>query len=150
MGSGITFSKKADFALCFSIRHAEVKPYYRKLCYLDRCYLLSQMSDESTSRMSLFCGLEVKSQKDANYDEALAQLGIWIGAGLRKSEQLGLHAEESSMEPEDLNIQEENVSIFTFRINSSHTGGIVSTLWAWLNRFTSRETRSQCMLPSNR
>ena len=119
MGSGLTFSKKADFALCFSIRHAEVKSYYRKLCYEDRCYFLSQMNDESTSRMSLFCGLEVK--KDGKHDEALAQLGIWIGAGLRKSEELSLHAEEGLIKPNDLNFQEENVSYFTFRFSSSHT-----------------------------
>lgn len=79
------------------------------------------MSDESTSRMSLFCGLEVQSQKDRKCDEALAQLGIWIGAGLRQSEQLSLLAEESAMESEDLNLQIGKVSFFVFRSNPSYT-----------------------------
>ena len=48
---------------------------------------LSQSTDTFNSRTLPFCGLEIKSAK-GDSSEALAQLSLWLSAGVRKMKEL--------------------------------------------------------------
>ena len=48
---------------------------------------ISQTADAFTKRVALFSGVEAKQSNGGN-QEAIAQLGIWLAAGLKKNQRL--------------------------------------------------------------
>ncbi|KAJ0417623.1 hypothetical protein BJY00DRAFT_289284 [Aspergillus carlsbadensis] len=81
-------SKKTDYTLSFACRDALVQDLYNKISLGGHGYEISQTTDAFTKRIVLFSGMEVKSE-DGGKKEALAQLAIWLAAGLEKTRQLG-------------------------------------------------------------
>jgi hypothetical protein len=69
-------------------RDASVRGFYDKISLGGHGYQISQTTDAFTKRILLFSGMEVKSD-DGGKKEALAQLAIWLAAGLEKVRQLG-------------------------------------------------------------
>jgi hypothetical protein len=65
-----------------------VRGFYDKISLGGHGYQISQTTDAFTKRILLFSGMEVKSD-DGGKKEALAQLAIWLAAGLEKVRQLG-------------------------------------------------------------
>ncbi|KAL9123725.1 MAG: hypothetical protein Q9217_006874 [Psora testacea] len=88
INASIPVQKKADFTWAFSESHRHLTPYYGRLSLAGKGLALSQMSDTQTSKLALFCGVEVK-RSGGDADEGLAQLEIWLAAGLRKFQELG-------------------------------------------------------------
>ncbi|KAL9632849.1 MAG: hypothetical protein Q9164_005056 [Protoblastenia rupestris] len=79
--------KKADYAWYFSPRFPIVKDYYDALENDGFTMALSQMNDTFTGHLAMFCGAEVKKPL-ADGQEGLAQLALWLAAGLRKTKDL--------------------------------------------------------------
>jgi hypothetical protein len=65
-----------------------VRDFYDKISLGGHGYQMSQTTDAFTKRILLFSGMEVKLDDGGN-KEALAQLAIWLAAGLEKIRQLG-------------------------------------------------------------
>jgi hypothetical protein len=65
-----------------------VRDFYDKISLGGHGYQMSQTTDAFTKRILLFSGMEVKLD-DGGKKEALAQLAIWLAAGLEKIRQLG-------------------------------------------------------------
>jgi hypothetical protein len=65
-----------------------VRDFYDKISLGGHGYQISQTADAFTERVLFFSGIEVKSD-DGGKKEALAQLAIWLAAGLEKIRQLG-------------------------------------------------------------
>ena len=84
---GLSIDKKVDFAWCFSPSLPVVQQYYDALWKAGDLMTLSQMKDNYTSRLALFCGAEVKTST-GDPEEGLAQLALWLSAGLRKYAEL--------------------------------------------------------------
>ncbi|KAL3477471.1 hypothetical protein BJX99DRAFT_269872 [Aspergillus californicus] len=81
-------SKKADYTLSFCCHDSLVRDFYNKISLGGHGYQISQTTDAFTKRILLFSGMEVKSDEGSK-KEALAQLAIWLAAGLEKIRQLG-------------------------------------------------------------
>ncbi|KAL4793259.1 hypothetical protein BDV19DRAFT_366909 [Aspergillus venezuelensis] len=87
--SGLSkISKKADYTLSFTCRHDLVRSFCDKISLGGHGYQLSQTTDAFTKRILLFSGMEVKSDEGSK-KEALAQLAIWLAAGLEEIRRLG-------------------------------------------------------------
>ena len=82
-----TYRKKADFAWFYSEHNEVVRRYYNSLSLGGQRMTLSHSTDTFNSRTLPFCGLEVKSAR-GDSSEVLAQLSLWISAGLRKMKEL--------------------------------------------------------------
>lgn len=61
----------------------ETKSLYRALSLRGKGLLLSQIADTYQQRVAIFCGAEVKRSGGDDL-ESLAQLAIWLTAGLRR------------------------------------------------------------------
>jgi hypothetical protein len=84
----IPVNKKADYALAFTPDNLGIGSLYNKLSLGGHNYTLSHMSDTYTSRIAIFCGIEVKSTAGSE-TEALAQLAIWSAGALENMRKLG-------------------------------------------------------------
>ncbi|KAI9771741.1 MAG: hypothetical protein M1839_002756 [Geoglossum umbratile] len=84
----IPVNKKADYALAFTPDNLGIGSLYNKLSLGGHNYTLSHMSDTYTSRIAIFCGIEVKSTAGSE-TEALAQLAIWSAGALENLRKLG-------------------------------------------------------------
>ncbi|KAL2810106.1 hypothetical protein BJX63DRAFT_444876 [Aspergillus granulosus] len=78
---------KADYALSFTCRDPSVQDFYDQISLGGHGYQISQTKDAFTKRVLLFSGVEVRSD-DGGKKEALAQLAIWLSAGLEKTQQM--------------------------------------------------------------
>lgn len=65
-----------------------MRDFYDKISLGGHGYQISQTTDAFTKRVLLFSGMEIKSD-DGGKKEALAQLAVWLAAGLEKIRQLG-------------------------------------------------------------
>ncbi|KAK5020687.1 hypothetical protein LTR60_000298 [Cryomyces antarcticus] len=88
MPNKVRINRKADYALAFSCRKEDILSVYEKVSLGGHGYNLSQTTDAFTKRVALFSGLEVKQSNGGN-TEALAQLAIWLTAGLERTKLLG-------------------------------------------------------------
>lgn len=88
MQNSTRVNKKADYAFCFACDNDEVLSLYKRVSLGGAGFAISQTSDAFTKRIALFSGVEVK-QDDGGKKEALAQLCIWLAAGLNKVQKLG-------------------------------------------------------------
>ena len=84
MLDGLSVEKKADFAWYFSPRNPVVQEYYEALSNRGDRITLSQMEAPFTSHLTLYCGVEVKTST-GDVEKGLAQLVLWLSAGLRKN-----------------------------------------------------------------
>jgi hypothetical protein len=89
-------SKKVDYALAFSTRREDVFSIYERVSLGGLGHTISQTTDAYTKRIALFSGLEVKQSNGGN-TEALAQLSIWLTAGLEKTRLLSALSGRSSV-----------------------------------------------------
>jgi len=80
--------RKADYAFSFHRNTPHVSEIYDKLYLAGLGDTISHTMDANTKRLSLFSGIEVK-QENGGKDEALAQLAIWLVAGLENVRRLG-------------------------------------------------------------
>ncbi|KAH8710129.1 hypothetical protein GQ44DRAFT_742923 [Phaeosphaeriaceae sp. PMI808] len=80
--------RKADYAFSFHRNAPHVSDLYDKLYLAGLGDRISQTMDANTKRLALFSGIEVK-QENGGKDEALAQLAIWLAAGLENVRRLG-------------------------------------------------------------
>lgn len=96
------------------MKNSEVKHLYKALSFGGPGYSLSQMTDTYTKRTMLFCGAEVK-RSGADELESLAQLAIWLAAGLRQQQQrlqwLVSRDLQSSLSDKDLQHLETNAEV---------------------------------------
>ncbi|TKA79582.1 hypothetical protein B0A49_08194 [Cryomyces minteri] len=88
MPNKVRINRKADYALAFSCRKEDILSVYEKVSLGGLGYNLSQTTDAFTKRVALFSGIEVKQSNGGN-TEALAQLSIWLTAGLERIKLLG-------------------------------------------------------------
>lgn len=79
--------RKADYAFSFHRNTPQVSDLYNKLNLAGKGDRISQTMDANTRRLALFSGIEVK-QENGGKDEALAQLAIWLAAGLENLRRL--------------------------------------------------------------
>jgi hypothetical protein len=84
----IPVTKKADYALAFTPDNLDIASLYNKLSLGGHNYILSHMSDAYTSKIAMFCGIEVKSTAGSE-TEALTQLAIWSAGALENLRRLG-------------------------------------------------------------
>jgi hypothetical protein len=89
-------NKKADYSFEFS-GGTDAFDLYQKVSFGGLGMNISQTTDAYTKLVALFSGLEVKPD-DGGKKEALAQLTIWLTAGIRRTAQLYQIAEEGSAE----------------------------------------------------
>lgn len=88
MPNKVRVNKKADYALAFSSRREDILSLYERVSLGELGHTISQTTDAYTKRIAFFSGLEVKQSNGGN-TEALAQLSIWLTAGLEKTRLLG-------------------------------------------------------------
>ncbi|KAI9764599.1 MAG: hypothetical protein M1840_008328 [Geoglossum simile] len=84
----VPLPKKADYALAFKPDNSEIGSLYNKLSLGGHSYTLSHMTDAYTSRIVMFCGIEVKPPMESE-TEALTQLAIWSAGALESLRRLG-------------------------------------------------------------
>lgn len=87
LNSKIVIQKKADYAWSFSSQHPTVGKWYHRLSLAGQGLSLSQITDSFSKRIALYCGVEVK-RSGGDDQESLAQLCIWLAAGVRKLDEL--------------------------------------------------------------
>jgi len=80
--------KKADYTFSFHRNSPQISDLYDQLYLKGLGDRISQTTDANTKRLALFSGIEVK-QENGGKDEALAQLAIWLAAGLENVRRLG-------------------------------------------------------------
>lgn len=80
--------RKADYTFSFHRNNADAYELYDRLHLAGLGDMISQTTDANTKRLALFSGIEVK-QENGGKDEALAQLAIWLAAGLENVRRLG-------------------------------------------------------------
>ena len=93
-----TFIKKADLAFGFDPWHEKVRKAIDPFTNMYPETRLSHTTDSYTSTIPLVCGIEVK-QSSGNSIEALAQLGVWCAAVLRKTKSLAGHVAYQNIPP---------------------------------------------------
>ncbi|OCK76524.1 hypothetical protein K432DRAFT_462906 [Lepidopterella palustris CBS 459.81] len=81
----IRSNKKTDFT--FSFQGNAVSPIYHRLKAAGINENIGHTIDACTSRFALFSGIEVK-REGGSTEEALAELAIWLCAGLESHRQL--------------------------------------------------------------
>ncbi|KAL9628137.1 MAG: hypothetical protein Q9164_007382, partial [Protoblastenia rupestris] len=84
MLGGLSIERKADFAWYFSPRNPVVQESYEALSNRGDRMILSQMKAPFKSHLALYCGVEVKTST-GDGEKGLAQLVLWLSAGLRKN-----------------------------------------------------------------
>lgn len=93
--------KKADYAFSFHRNTPQISDLYDQLYLEGLGDRISHTTDANTKRLALFSGIEVK-QENGGKDEALAQLAIWLAAGLENVRRLGELGQEQQYLDEEL------------------------------------------------
>lgn len=93
--------RKADYTFAFHRNNEQVSELYNKLHLVGLGDMISQTMDANTKRLALFSGIEVK-QENGGKDEALAQLAIWLAAGLENVRRLAEIGQKRQFSVEEL------------------------------------------------
>ncbi|KAK3216149.1 hypothetical protein GRF29_8g2368657 [Pseudopithomyces chartarum] len=93
--------KKADYAFSFHHNAPQISDLYDQLYLEGLGDRISHTTDANTNRLALFSGIDVK-QENGGKNEALAQLAIWLAAGLESVRRLGELGQEQQYLVEEL------------------------------------------------